>query len=181
MTTTKREARVRFLSFYVKRFGVFVSYSRKDDPWAAGRIKDCISRALGPRSVLRDTDSIRAGADFRKEIDAAVGQCKVMLALIGADWLDRSRTVGERRTDSENDWVRIEIEAALQRHRVVLPVLLDERRCPMRQRYRNLCASWRFFMPTPCGRAPSSGTSTALSINYEFTLPKRRSDTFSAN
>ena len=111
-------------------FGVFVSYRRDDSQWAAGRIKDWVSRALGEHSVFRDSDSIRAGRDFRKEIDAAVGQCKVMLALIGSTWLRQSDTSGRRRLDSESDWVRIEIESALQRHRVVLPVLLDDAKMP---------------------------------------------------
>jgi len=111
-------------------FGVFVSYRRDDSQWAAGRIKDWVSRALGEHSVFRDSDSIGAGKDFRKEIDAAVGQCKVMLALIGSTWLRQSDASGRRRLDSESDWVRIEIEAALQRHRVVLPVLLDDAKMP---------------------------------------------------
>lgn len=111
-------------------FGVFVSYRRVDSQWAAGRIKDWVSRALGEHSVFRDSDSILAGKDFRKEIDAAVGQCKVMLALIGATWLDQSDASGRRRLDSESDWVRIEIESALQRHRVVIPVLLDGVKMP---------------------------------------------------
>jgi len=111
-------------------FGVFVSYRRDDSQWAAGRIKDWVSRALGEHSVFRDSDSIRAGKDFRKEIDAAVGQCKVMLALIGSTWLRQSDASGRRRLDSESDWVRIEIESALQRHRVVLPVLLDDAKMP---------------------------------------------------
>lgn len=111
-------------------FGVFVSYRRDDSQWAAGRIKDWVSRALGEHSVFRDSDSIRAGKDFRKEIDAAVGRCKVMLALIGSTWLDQADASGQRRLDSEGDWVRIEIESALQRHRVVIPVLLDGAKMP---------------------------------------------------
>jgi TIR domain len=111
-------------------FGVFVSYRRDDSQWAAGRIKDWVSRALGERSVFRDSDSIRAGEDFRKKIDTAVGRCKVMLALIGSTWLHQSDASGRRRLDSEGDWVRIEIESALQRHRVVIPVLLDGAKMP---------------------------------------------------
>jgi hypothetical protein len=111
-------------------FGVFVSYRRDDSQWAAGRIKDWVSQALGERSVFRDTDSIRAGNDFRREIDAAVGQCRVMLALIGSAWLHQADASGCRRLDSEDDWVRIEIESALQRHRVVIPVLLDDATMP---------------------------------------------------
>ena len=44
-------------------------------------------------------------------------------------WLRQFDASG-RRLDSESDWVRIEIESALQRHRVVLPVLLDDAKMP---------------------------------------------------
>jgi len=119
-----------FESKEMPEFGVFISYRRDDSRWAAGRIKDEVTRALGERSVFRDLDSIRAGRDFRKEIDAAVGECQVMLTLIGSTWLRRADASGQRRLDSESDWVRIEIESALQRHRVVLPVLLDDAKMP---------------------------------------------------
>jgi len=109
-------------------FGVFMSYRRDENKWEAGRIKDWLKNELGERSVFRDTDSIRAGKDFRQEIDAAVGKCKIMLALIGPTWLKRYK--GARRIDSENDWVRIEIESALQRHRLVIPILLDDATMP---------------------------------------------------
>jgi TIR domain-containing protein len=105
-----------------------VSYRKDENKWEAGRIKDWLTRALGDNSVFRDTDSIRAGKDFRQELDAAVGKCKIMLALIGPTWLKRNK--GTRRIDSENDWVRIEIESALQRHRLVIPVLLDDATMP---------------------------------------------------
>jgi hypothetical protein len=106
-------------------FGVFVSYRRGDDGWAAGRIKDWLSDSLGKNSVFRDTDSIRPGMDFRKEIDEAVGKCRVMLVVIGKNWFDRKKPKGKRRMDRDQDWPRIEIESALQRHRLIIPVMLD--------------------------------------------------------
>ncbi len=117
-----------FTTDEMPEFGVFVSYRKDENKWEAGRIKDWLSRELGKHSVFRDTDSIRAGKDFRQELDAAVGKCRIMLALIGPTWLKRYK--GTRRIDSENDWVRIEIESALQRHRLVIPVLLDDATMP---------------------------------------------------
>jgi hypothetical protein len=111
-------------------FGVFLSYRRADDRWAAGRISDRLIGSFGARAVFRDVHSIKLGKDFRREIDAAVGRCKVMLVLVGPSWLDPPKKIGKRRIDSKADWVRIEIEAALQRHRLIVPLLLDEARMP---------------------------------------------------
>ena len=48
----------------------------------------------------------------------------MILGLIGPHWLEP--TAGSRRIDDPNDWVRREIEAALQRQEaLVIPVLLD--------------------------------------------------------
>ena len=111
-------------------FGVFLSYRRQDDRWAVGRIRDGLIRFLGARAVFRDIDSIKLGKDYRQVIDSAVGRCRVMLAVIGPNWLDPDRPSGKRRIDSKKDWVRIEIESALQRHRLVVPLLLDETKMP---------------------------------------------------
>ena len=69
-------------------------------------IKDWLTRGLGEHSVFRDVDSIRAGKDFRQELDAAVGKCKVMLAIIGATWLKRSRLLRESKTKICLVWCR---------------------------------------------------------------------------
>jgi hypothetical protein len=51
-------------------FGVFLSYRRKDDRWAAGRINDRLIASFGIHAVFRDVDAIKPGKDFRHEIDA---------------------------------------------------------------------------------------------------------------
>lgn len=110
-------------------FGAFVSY-RPNDRWAAGRLTDRLVQSFGSNAVFRDIQSIPLGADFRDELDDAVGRCKVMMVVIGESWLDPANPEGQRRIDSEEDSVRIEIESALQRHRWIMPVLLDDTRMP---------------------------------------------------
>jgi len=110
----------------VPDFLAFLSYRRKDDRWAARLLFEGLSKTLGDRAVFRDVDAISLGEDFRNRIDDAVGRCAVVLVLIGPYWLDPGRRRGKRRIDSEDDWVRIEIEMALQRHRPIIPLLLDD-------------------------------------------------------
>ena len=56
-------------------------------------------------------------------IDRAVGSCDVLLALIGAQWLTITDVHG-RRLDDPNDFVRLEIEAALMRDVRIIPILV---------------------------------------------------------
>jgi hypothetical protein len=112
------------------RFQLFLSYRKKDDQWAVGRIHRLLTQYLGENAVFRDADSIRLGEDFRTRIDDAVGRCKILLAVIGPYWLDPDKPPGQRRVDSIDDWPRVEIESALQRHKLVVPILLDDTQIP---------------------------------------------------
>jgi hypothetical protein len=103
---------------------VFISYRRDDSADATGRIYDRLVRKYGPDKVFRDVNDIPAGADFHALISQAVGRCQVLLAVIGKDWLRVAGPSGVRRLDDPDDFVRLEIEAALQRDIPVVPVLV---------------------------------------------------------
>src|SRR5690349_7388558 len=103
---------------------IFLSYRRKDAAGHAGRLRDRLAAQYGQDRVFQDIDSIKPGADFAKNITNAVGSCHVLLALIGDEWL-KSKDKGHRRLDNPNDYVRLEIEAALNRNILVIPILLD--------------------------------------------------------
>jgi hypothetical protein len=70
----------------------------------------------------------RAGANAA-EIEAAVGACSVLLAVIGPRWLTVEGDSG-RQLDDPQDWVRLDIEAAIQRRVPIIPVLIDDARMP---------------------------------------------------
>jgi hypothetical protein len=63
--------------------------------------------------------------NFVKVLNEEVAKCEVMLALIGPNWLNARNEDGNRRLDDETDYVRIEIQAALERNIPVIPILLD--------------------------------------------------------
>jgi hypothetical protein len=65
------------------------------------------------------------GDDFVEVITRAVGSCDVLLALIGDEWLTLTDKHGRRRLDDPDDFVRLEIEAALARNIRVIPILVD--------------------------------------------------------
>jgi len=105
-------------------FNVFVSYRREDSDDVTGRICDRLVAEFGRETVFQDVDAIPMGVDFRQYLHDAVSNCDVLLAIIGMEWLDIRGEEGGRRIDDDGDFVRIEIEAALQRDIPVIPVLV---------------------------------------------------------
>ncbi len=54
----------------------------------------------------------------------------MLLALIGGRWLTVTDNEGQRRLDNPEDFVRLEIEAALKRNVRVIPILVEGARLP---------------------------------------------------
>jgi hypothetical protein len=105
--------------------GIFINYRRDDSRGLAGRLADNLRRAFGSRAVFMDVDGMKPGLDFVKQLDAQVSQCDVVLAVIGTNWFEARDDKGQRRFDSEHDYVRIELASALKRDIPVIPVLVD--------------------------------------------------------
>jgi TIR domain len=105
--------------------GVFISYRREDSGGFAGRIYDRLTRNLGHENVFFDVDSIAPGVDFVDTLSDRLGRCDVLVAVIGKSWLGSADSNNRRRLDDPTDYVRLEIEAALQRSIRVIPVLVD--------------------------------------------------------
>ncbi|MCE7974859.1 MAG: TIR domain-containing protein, partial [Leptolyngbya sp. PLA1] len=101
----------------------FISYRREDSQDVSGRLYDHLVARWGAERVFKDVDSIPLGMDFREHLTEAVGRCEVMLVVIGPRWVEAARE-GRRRLEDPLDFVRIEVEAALQRGVPVVPVLV---------------------------------------------------------
>lgn len=102
---------------------IFLSYRREDTSDVTGRIYDRLSERFGKENVFKDVDSIPLGVDFKEYLENAVGQCDVLLAIIGRQWIAGEK--GKRRLDEAHDFVRIEMEAALKRVIPIVPVLVQ--------------------------------------------------------
>jgi hypothetical protein len=106
--------------------GMFVSYRREDAAGFAGRLCDSLERLLPGESIFRDVDGLLPGQDFVAAIDSRLRQCRVCLAVIGRGWLNARNADGRRRLDLPDDFVRLELAAALSRPEVLLvPVLVE--------------------------------------------------------
>lgn len=109
---------------------IFISYRRADSRSATERIYDRLVAKFGKDAVFKDASSILGGTDFAERLDQAVSQCQVLLAIIGKTWLTVTNADDTRRLDSPEDWVRIEVEAALSRDIPVIPILVEGAEMP---------------------------------------------------
>ena len=109
---------------------IFVSYRRSDSADIAGRIYDRLIGKFGKGPVFKDVDSIPLGLDFKEYLDQKVGECDVLLAIIGDNWLNASDSTGKKRLEDPADFVRIEIQSALERGIPVIPLLVRDAHMP---------------------------------------------------
>jgi TIR domain len=108
---------------------IFISYRRQEAGGHAGRLSDRLIKHFSRAQIFQDIDSIQPGDDFAEAIADAVASCQVLLAVIGDQWLNIEDSEGHRRLDNPQDFVRLEIEAALRHNIRVIPILID--RAPM--------------------------------------------------
>ena len=109
---------------------IFINYRRDDSIGTVGRLNDRLAQSFGRKNLFMDVDNIPAGVDFAEYLQSQVAACDVFLAIIGPNWLDAKDDDGRRRFDNPDDYVAIEIAAALARKIRVIPVLVDGARTP---------------------------------------------------
>jgi TIR domain len=104
---------------------IFISYRREESRWSARSLYDRLSAHFDRKQIFMDIDAIALGDDFVKAIEKTVGECDVLIAVIGAHWLTSKDEHDARRLDNAEDFVRREIATALKREIRVIPVLVD--------------------------------------------------------
>ena len=113
--------------------GIFLSYRREDAAPYARLLQFQLRERFPGVQVFMDLDSIEAGLPFAKVIRDAVDTCTVLVALIGRQWVTIADEEGNRRLDNPRDYVRLEVQTALERGVRVIPVLVDGARPPREQ------------------------------------------------
>lgn len=109
---------------------IFISYRRSDSADIVGRIYDRLVQEFGRNAIFKDVDSIPLGTDFKEYLNKTVSECSVLLAVIGDHWLDAADDSGKKRLEDSGDFVRIEIESALEQAIAVIPLLVRGARMP---------------------------------------------------
>lgn len=103
----------------------FINY-RRIDGGHAGRIKDRLSMHFDSECIFYDAGTIDSGENIQDVIMEGIRSAKVMLVVIGTDWL---ASLVRNHSENKTDWVKIEIAAALQRKDdgepiTIIPVLV---------------------------------------------------------
>ena len=111
---------------------IILSYRREDSAGVTGRIFDRLAQEFGTDRVFMDIDSMPAGVDFHDHLQEILENCGALVVVVGKSW--RSQRKGQpARIMDPDDWVRIEVETALQRGIPVVPLLIDGASLPTRE------------------------------------------------
>jgi hypothetical protein len=108
---------------------VFLNYRRSDSAGHAGRLFDRLNQRF-PGRVFRDVTGIGYGVEYAAEIERRLDSCRVLVVIIGPQWLTSEDDSGRRRLDDPDDLVRLEIENGLRRNALVIPILVGDARPP---------------------------------------------------
>jgi tetratricopeptide (TPR) repeat protein len=105
---------------------IFINYRRAGSTDTAGRLYDRIAQAVGHKNLFVDL----VGVDLKERLKNQVPMCQAFLTVIGPSWLDAKDEAGRPRIHSPDDFVAVEIVAALAHNIPVIPVLVDGAHMP---------------------------------------------------
>lgn len=87
------------------------------------QLHDAVAEAIGAANVFLDIDNVPLGVDFRAHIRSEITKTDAVLVLIGPSW-DVSRL------RHPTDFVRLELLAAQELEKLIVPVLVSGRSMP---------------------------------------------------
>jgi TIR domain len=109
---------------------IFLSYRRSDTGGEAGRLVDTFQQKCGDGLTFRDVSNIPLGERFDAVLREELSAAKTVLVLIGPTWLTELR---QRLTQSDVDYLRVEVSTALATRKRLIPILLKGAALPTAQ------------------------------------------------
>src|SRR6516225_9975264 len=106
---------------------IFINYRREGTTETAGRLYERMAQAFGHEDLFVDF----LGADLKARLNNHLPMCQAFLTVIGPSWLDAKDEAGRRRIHSRDDFVALEIAAALAHNIPVIPILVDGAHMPL--------------------------------------------------
>jgi hypothetical protein len=121
-----RSYRILFKKNPLQRKGIiFISYRHEDTAQFAHRLYDGLASYYGRSNIVIDEDSFETGREFPEIIRESIQHCRILLILVGDKWEGNSN--GTPRIEDPGDWVRKEIETALEYRRIMFPIYVGNR------------------------------------------------------
>jgi hypothetical protein len=113
---------------------IFISYRIADTLTQAGRLNDSLAKAFGKETVFYDKNQLEGGDKWPDKLSETVRKASVTLVLVGSPkWLGINE-FGVRRIDDSEDWVRKEVEAALNdSNKLLIPILFNDAKLPPKE------------------------------------------------
>jgi hypothetical protein len=108
---------------------VFISYRRDDSGGYSRAIYQHLVQQFGTNAVFMDLETLKPGRDFADEIKHTLAESRLMLVLIGKDWMG-PKADGTYRINDPKDFVRLEVALGLQQDILVIPILLANASMP---------------------------------------------------
>lgn len=104
----------------------FISYRVADAADQAEQLYNLLADRYRPEWVFRDARSLEPGQLWPNELKEKVNEAEAVIVLIRdvIKWLGVDDN-NQRRIDHQNDWVRKEIETALNNRKIVIPVMFN--------------------------------------------------------
>lgn len=118
------------------RTEIFINYRKAEAAGWARLLYDRLAAEFGKESVFLDQVNLEPGDKWLRGIRSGSSGSAVFVALIGPRW---AATLAERAESGENDYVRDEIETALERGsavREVVPALVEDAELPSKDELR---------------------------------------------
>ena len=109
---------------------IFISYRRSDAGGYVGRISEKLAKKFKRRQVFQDLEAIAPGTNFPEAIREALRASSVLLAIVGPGWLRTEDADGRMRLANPEDYVRLELQTALEQRIKLIPVLVGGAHMP---------------------------------------------------
>ncbi len=104
---------------------IFINY-RRESVHVVDHVHQKLTFVAADGEVFIDREDIRPGVDFPRRLKEAMDEAHLVLAFVGRDWVSiQDPRTFQRRLDMASDWVRVELEQALQQGKKIIPVLIE--------------------------------------------------------
>jgi hypothetical protein len=110
--------------------GIFISYRRDGSSTFSSILYYELCKYFSAEIIFKDAVTLKAGTDFKKEIEQALDRSSILLVLLDKNWAQLKNNNGEIRLFEENDFVRQEIRTAIEKNIEIIPVLFENARMP---------------------------------------------------
>jgi hypothetical protein len=145
-----------------RRRPIFISYRRRVGAPSAELLFGRLEKRLGDGLIFYDVIEIKPGELFPQRLRDALNDCEIVLAVIDPEWANERHASGpqqgQRRLDDPQDWVRIELETALNGGKLLVPLLAYPTSRCWPQTCQKACGHWPRSRPRSSARGATAST-----------------------